>query len=228
MRTKTLLLSVALGAASIAAVMAADPVYSVNIVGYVNKQLPAGNTIISNPLKNGDNKLGTILPTVPDGIIIYKWNNDKQKFQDSITSLEGLWYKATETDSDELAPGEGAFIQVDRDLYPNGITLTFVGEVTTGAISQVIPMKYSMQANPVPQAVDLLTVGYPAMDGDIIWLWDSSTQSYKNSRTFLEGSFYEGADVVSVIPEIGTGFFVFKDSETGSTAQTWTRTFNVN
>lgn len=225
MRTKTLLLSVALGAASIAAVMAqTTPVYSVNIVGYVNKQIPAGYSLIANPLKVGTgataNTLVQVLPTAPDGAVIYKWKNAANTFQDGITYFEGEWSKVNATDDDVLAPGEGAFIYVDSSSYPTGATLTFVGEVSTGALSQNIPLNYSIQSSQVPQSVDLSTIGFPAMDGDVLYFWDSSKQTYNDAVTY-----FEGWDKPAV-PGIAEAFFVYKGPD--SAAQTWSRTFNVN
>ena len=48
MRTKTLLLTAALSAAGIATSMA--QVYSANAVGYVNKLIPTGFSMIANPV----------------------------------------------------------------------------------------------------------------------------------------------------------------------------------
>jgi len=228
MRTKTLLLSVALGAASIAAVMAqTTPVYSVNIVGYVNKQVPAGFSLIANPLVTGankGNKLIDVLPTAPDGAVVYKWLNASGKFQDGITYFLGDWSKVNDTDSDVLAPGEGAFLYIDPTTVTPGqmTTLTFVGEVKTGDTSIAINKGFNLLANPVPQAVDLSTVSFPAGDGDYILFWNSTTQKYTDAVTYFAGS-WDGP----VVPEIAGGFFVYKDPEFG-TAQTWTRTFNVN
>ena len=83
MSTKTLLMTAVLGAASIAAVMAADPVYSVNIVGYVNVTAPAKFSMIANPLKSGGNTLAEIIPTAPDGTSIYLFG--KTGFLDPVT-----------------------------------------------------------------------------------------------------------------------------------------------
>jgi hypothetical protein len=220
MRTKTLLLSVALGAASIAAAMAqTTPVYSVNIVGYVNKQIPAGYSLIANPLKSGNNTLPVILPTAPDGASVYKWDVANQNFKNGINYFLGAW---DDSPDNVLIPGDGAFIYIDPSSYPTGATLTFVGEVPTGTLTQHIPLKYSVQANQVPQVVDLTTVGFPATDGDSLYFWDSANQKYFNGNNYFLGA-WDSAPM----SEIAGAFFVYKDPA-GSQAQVWTRTFNVN
>ena len=58
MRTKTLLLTAIVGALGFTAAQA--QVYSVNAVGYVNKSIPSGFSIVANPLNNGDNKVSDV------------------------------------------------------------------------------------------------------------------------------------------------------------------------
>jgi hypothetical protein len=218
MSTKTLLMTAVLGAASIAAVMAADPVYSVNIVGYVNVTVPKGWSLISNPLKSGDNLLQTIIPTAPDGTSIYKFTNGAYETPASFTVFEGVG--AWDTDTMALPPGEGAFI---LNSSASDITLTFVGEVETGALSNPIPTGWSIRASQVPQELDLTTLGFPAGDGDSIYFFNGATQSYLTPATFtvFEGISAWDTDPAPT-PKVGEGFFVLK-----GVAANWTRTFNV-
>ena len=73
MRTKTLLLTAALTAAGALTSMA--QVYSVNIVGYINLNVPSGFSMIANQLNAAtDNTLETLMPTVPENTTIYKFN----------------------------------------------------------------------------------------------------------------------------------------------------------
>jgi hypothetical protein len=83
MRTKTLLLTAALSAAGIATSMAQN-VYSVNMVGYINKTMPKGLSMIANQLNaSPNNKVTTLFgtpalvdlgPGVPGAITINKFN----------------------------------------------------------------------------------------------------------------------------------------------------------
>src|ERR1035437_1960290 len=106
MRTKTLLLTAVLGVASIVAALAADPVYSVNAVGYVNVVLKKGFTIVANPLNAGDNHLSKIFPAnlAPD-TTIYRFTGGS--FQSSSFALDDSGVMAWDNDF-VITPGEGS------------------------------------------------------------------------------------------------------------------------
>ena len=69
MRTKTLLLTAFVGALGFTAAQA--QVYSVNAVGYVNKSIPAGFSIVANPLNNGENKGADVFGANPGALTVY-------------------------------------------------------------------------------------------------------------------------------------------------------------
>ena len=62
MRTKTLILAAALTAAGLASSLAQSNVYSLNVVGYVNKTLTGGSlfSVVNNPLNTTNNTLAGI------------------------------------------------------------------------------------------------------------------------------------------------------------------------
>jgi len=218
MRTKTLLLTAALCAAGVATSLA--QVYSVNAVGYVNLSLPAGYSLIANPLNNGSNHLKAVLTGVPDAAVVYQWtgaafDNDPPSYIDGVGWLNSV---GPADDTVTLAPGAGFFLYL-----PAASTVTFVGEVPQGTLTQNVPTGYSIQASQVPQAGTLTALGFSAKDGDTVYQWIRSSQGYDaNPPTFIEGG-------VGWIPQeptigVGEGFFLYR---TG-TAGTWTRTFSVN
>ena len=225
MRTKTLLIAAVLGAASVASTFA--QVYSVNAVGYVNTSFPvAGFYIISNPLNNGNNQVGTVIPTAPDGTIIYTFSNGS--FGNAITYYQGAgWFNGANPATDVLAPGQGFFIQIPTAAQ----TLTFVGDVPQGAnLTQPIPTGFSLQASQVPISAGLSTTGnsgmnFPAVDGDIVYFFDGATQQYKNAITFYQGAgWFDGATASDPTPAVGQGFFLQRTGAAGN----WTRSFDVN
>lgn len=199
MRTKSLLLAAVLSAAGLA-IASAQGIYSVNVVGYVTVSVPAGYSIIANPLSNQQgNDLDTILPSVDIGTTIYTW--DGAAFVPSV--FFGTWAPNV-----TLAPGEGAFIEVAA-----ATDLVFVGEVMQGDLVNQIPAGLSLRASQVPISEDLDTIGFPAEVGDTVYF-------YRNGG--YEPSVYFGTFAPAAVPGIGEGFWVEK-----ANAADWTRTFNV-
>jgi len=210
MRTKTLLAAAAILAAGLASSLAQSNVYSLNVVGYANVSLPAGFTIIGNPLQGTNNGINTVLPNVPLGTLLYKYNNGFGSPAEF--AGVGVGWDVNQT----LAPGEGAFIQV-----PSATTVTFVGEVIQGNTTNSMPSGFSLRASKVPQQAGLTSVlGFPAVAGDLIYFFNKNTQSYT-------GGIYESAggnlwDPSEPAPEVGQGFWVQK-----AAAADWVRNFTV-
>src|ERR1043166_8432452 len=121
MRTKTLLLTAAFTAAGALTSMA--QVYSVNIVGYINVNVPHGFSILANQLNNSpDNHLATLFPTPPNGTFVYKFNNASSSYL--VDDYDSGWEGDT-AGAMTLNPGEGVFINNPSTAF----TATFVGEV---------------------------------------------------------------------------------------------------
>jgi hypothetical protein len=216
MRTKTLLLTAALGAAGVATSMAqGTTVFSVNAVGYVKVTVKPGFQLIANPLDAADNTIKALLANVPEGTTLYKFDASTGLFD--IQNFFGVWVPNENT---TLNPGEGAFI-----LNPGttDVTLTFVGEVKQGTLTQSVPAGFSIQASQVPQEGQLDTdLKYPAGDGDTVYKFDEATQLYEISNFF--GDPATGVWVPSA-PRLDVGESVFVNK---LAAATWTRTFSVN
>jgi len=212
MRTKTLLLTAAVMAVGITASQA--QVYSVNAVGYVNLSLPAGYSMISNPLNGTNNNLSTILPTVPDGTQILAFDDAGQHFAADVPSfVEGFgWFP-----DGVLPPGIGVFI-----LLPNAFTLTFVGEVPQGNLTNGIVAGYSMKSSQVPQTGRITTdLSFPAVDGDQVFQFNNVTQHYvAEVPSFVEGFGWFPYEPTN---NVGESFFVLKSGQAN-----WTRSFSVN
>src|SRR5205807_10156947 len=105
MRTKTLLLTAALSAAGLVTSMA--QVYSVNIVGYINLNIPVGYSMIANQLNaSPDNTIVNLIPTPPEGTFIYKYFTDGSGFH-SADFADGAWEGETTLTAN---PGQGVFI----------------------------------------------------------------------------------------------------------------------
>ena len=230
MRTKTLLLTAALAAAGV--VSSSAQVFSVNAVGYVNLALPVGFSMIANPLNGVNNKLDTILP-LPDaaeGTEMYRFANGA--FGDVITFYGGGvgWFTSNpDPNWTVLNPGEGVFIRPIAAM-----TITFVGEVPQGTLSNPVSAGFSIRSSQVPQQARLGATGvagtlnFPAADTDNVYVFNSATQSYKDVYTYYGGTdnfWFSNADADPAGPliAVGTSFWSQK-----TTAAAWGRTFSVN
>jgi hypothetical protein len=209
MRTK-LLAAAAILAAGVASSVAQSNVYSLNVVGYVNVDLPTGFTMIANPLNATNNGINTVLPDVPVGSLLYKYSG-------SFGSPAEFFGVGVGWDVNlSLAPGEGAFIQV-----PSPKTVTFVGEVVQGNTTNALPAGFSIRSSVVPQSAGLSSVlGFPAVAGDLLYFFNKTTQSYS-------GGVYESFggnlwDPSEPSPAVGQAFWVQK-----AAAANWVRNFTV-
>jgi hypothetical protein len=218
MRTKALL-SVAAIAASAVTAMAQSSVYSLNIVGYATLNLPAGYSLLANPLSAGaTNGANEIMPII-DGEIILTWTGLKYQ-QTGYDSSFGGWVGADGTTPSvppSLPPGHGFFF-----FAPAATNITFVGQVVPNPGSTnttALTAGYNLVGSAIPATVPQITnapVKLPVIDGMIILQWNAATQKY--AQTGFDSSFggWVGADgtTPSVAPPyaIGQGFFLFAPS----------------
>jgi hypothetical protein len=124
MRTKTLLLTAAALAAGLATSMAQSNVYSVNVVGYINKTF-ASNALemVENPLTDGTNTLNSVLGSLQTGSVAFVWNGAGY---DVASKPKSVWNPNL-----SVPTGIGFFVKRMGDAGTN----TFVGSVVanTGA-----------------------------------------------------------------------------------------------
>jgi hypothetical protein len=216
---------------------ASAQVYSANAVGYVNMTVPAGLSIIANPLNGSpDNSLNTVL-FLTDGDIgatIFRFDTGTQAFGDAIQwggTFLGWLTANPDPDWVVLAPGEAFFIQT---IVPASVT--WVGEVPQGNLSNPLPGDglLSMRSSQVPQAAQIGSPGvgleFPGVTGDTLFIFDNGTSNYKEPYQYLGGLGWldanpdtEGLDGPTI--QVGTGFFL---QQGFGSASSWDRTFSVN
>jgi hypothetical protein len=241
MRTKTLLLTAALSAAGLASSMA--QVYSVNAVGYVNVSVPAGKlAILGIPLNGTNNQMNTTMPLAPgvDGPFVYRFNTTTQGYRDPVQWVDSFgWFDPSASDptiSPTIDPGEGFWFQ---NTTASAVALTFVGEVPQGALTINVPggNNLALRSSQVPQAAPLgdttinkpNSLEFPAADGDTVYVFNVTTQTYKEPYGYVDsyGWFSANSDDPGpggpTIPVAG-GFWVQKPGA----AQNWSRNFSVN
>lgn len=224
MRTKTVLLTALLGAASIASSVA-QTVYSVNAVGYVNVTIPAGGfALLANPLNQTVNSITSVLPSVPNNTILYVINKTTGQFNTFTKRSETLWSGTGAADV-RLDPGVGFFL---KNPTAEALTVTFVGEVPqttdTAALSVAYNAGFNLVGSIVPQSGGLVsTLGYTPTANDVVYRFDTAKQSYvfstyRNPTTGWTGISGETEPQISV----AQGFWL-----NAKTSGTWTRTFTI-
>ncbi|HTQ50433.1 MAG TPA: immunoglobulin domain-containing protein, partial [Candidatus Acidoferrales bacterium] len=144
--------------------------------GYTLNLAP-GLTLIANQLDHGNNTLNEIMPSVPDGTILYKFNNSTTNWSEAyFSSAIGVWLPPGIT----LNPGEGAFIQ-----SPTNFALTFTGAPNVPSLPVNIPdgacYLLSRQTNDIGNYLNI--VGAPPGDGATIYQWNGS--AYTSAESFV-------------------------------------------
>lgn len=217
MRTKSLFAAAAIVAAGVVSSMAQSNVYSLNVVGYVNKSFPAFQFVmVNNSLKNTNSDLNTLIPNPPDGTTVFKWNVGNQDLDGTAPAfVTGSGW----VPNIAVAPGEGFFVASGGDF-----TNTFVGEVRQGSLTNVLVGNFAFEAVgsqvPVGGSITNVMVGYPAEDGDSVFRWNIGLQDLDPTvSTYVVGTGW----VPDVSIGVGDGFFISRVA--GSV--NWVRNFTV-
>jgi hypothetical protein len=209
MRTKALI-GAAILAAGLASSMAQN-VYSLNVVGYYNVPVPANQyVLIANQLNTTNNTLGGILPTAPAGSVFQKFSGGWSGY--IMDDVDLVW---TPNANATLAPGEGGFFK-----SPVATTLTFVGEVKQGSLTNNLPAGlYTVVGSQVPQAGSAPALGVPGEPGDVL-------QKYNNGWS---GFIFDDVDLVWTpsVPSFGVGEAFFYKKSAAGTQTKWVRNFTV-
>jgi hypothetical protein len=208
MRTKTLLLTAALSAASLVTSMA--QVYSVNMVGYINLTVPGGLSLIANQLNaSPNNDIAVIMPTPTLGTTVFKFNPGTGGYFSSQNTGPGVW----EGDPIVVNPGEAIFIDNPGAQF----TTTLVGEVQLNSSVAISP-GIGFLSSVIPQALPLdnPAMNFPVQPGDTVFIYNSASGSYDVYP--YSDSWENGAPT----PKVGEGFSI---DSVGS--KNWVRNFPV-
>jgi hypothetical protein len=203
MNTKSLLCT-ALVATGVTTAIAA------NVVGYYNVVAPAGKKLmIGNQLHTTNDTLVGVLASPGPGANFFKFDGT---FTDYVfDDVDLVWNGNT-----SLAPGEGGFF-----LSAINTTLTFVGTVLKGSLTNTLPIGIKvLRTSIVPQAGGVTSdLKLPAEPGDNLFSYTSNYVNY----------FYDDIDLVWTPREptnkIGESFFYIKG--VSSVSNLWIRNFTV-
>jgi hypothetical protein len=234
MRTKALLLSAALVAAGVASSMAQSNVYSLNIVGYVNVPVPAGFSIINNPLDDGlgdGNVITNVITSTntPNNTEAFLFN-PSQGFNNSETYFSGFgWFPGT----NNIPPGTAFFY-----FSPVATNITFVGQIAAGNYTNGLAGNaFNLVGSVVPQSLPLGapgvagTLGIPVSNNDEVFRYSTANFSGYDAITYFGGyGWFDpavpgGSGGPTNGPTLNVGEGVFILSTVGGN---WVESFTVN
>jgi hypothetical protein len=246
MRTKTVLLSALLGALGSISVHAQSNVYSLNAVGYINVTVQPGFNIITCPLiTSPDNTLGTVLNNgngALTGCDVYFWfptATPPTYYEDVARAVGTAKGQTSNTNgwsfngTNVLAPGTACWFQ---NTFSSNITLTFVGTVPTGPITNTLVPGFNLVGSVVPVSGDIVSNSISALTnfniGDVVYTYNSTnTPVYTEFTSVSSGSKagghgYLGEWTVAgdpVVPNVGQGFWY-----DAVTAVHWVENYSVS
>jgi hypothetical protein len=190
--------------------VAQSNVYSLNVVGYYNIPLTANQKVLlGNQLDTTNNTLAGIIPSPPPLSQFFKFNGGFTAYQ--FDDVDLVW---TPNGTVSLAPGEGGFF-----ISPVNTTLTFVGEVKQGSLTNNLPKNTKViRTSIVPQTGRVTTdLGLPADPLDQLFLFNGGFTAYQ----------FDDVDLVWTPSEptnaVGGAFFYIKAGNTTN----WVRNFTV-
>jgi hypothetical protein len=224
MRTKTVLLSALLGALGSVSVHAQN-VYSLNAVGYINVTAIPGFNIISCPLiASPDNTINTLLVNTNGQykkmqVWAFDPTNNPQYFEE-IGSGTG-WNNGGLT---TINPGQAVWF---NNVSNFNVTLTFVGTVPTGPISNtLIASSFNLIGSAVPASGDIVTNSIMNFTNffkkDQVWTF-VATNNPQYTETIASSSSWNNGDPQLAV--VGGGFWYLNNQVTNNY---WVENYSVN
>jgi len=141
-------------------------------VGFSRQVVPAnGYALIANQFEVSDYQLDAVLPSVPPGTMIYKWQDGGSSEAFTFDDFDLVWYPVTSFST--LAPGEGGLI---RNYAGSSFTVSFAGKVKEGHLVNPLPYVSSpaslIRSSLVAQPGKISEVlGYEPDGGDMVFVY---------------------------------------------------------
>jgi hypothetical protein len=246
MRTKTMLLSALLGALGSVSVHAQN-VYSLNAVGYINVTLVPGYTIITCPLiASPDNTLNTLLNNANSnlsGSFVYFYNPSTGGYtSDNAANTGARGYSGSPEGwagggTEAIAPGTAVWF---GNNFSTNITVTFVGTVPTGPVTNVLAPGFNLVGSIVPMSGDIITNSISALTnfnvGDWVYYWPAPQGPFityvSGSTRGFTGTGYKNEWAVPLgdptTTNVSDGFFYLNNGVNGApTPVDWVENYSV-
>lgn len=142
MRTLQKLIVLLHAASCLSSVTSRAQVYGVGAVGYINVLLKPGLNLVGLQLDSANRSVASLFTDMPDGSAIYK-------IVDGLYATNiyegGRWERPDET----ISVGEGVFVFNPSTLSK---TVTFVGELLQGDLTNSIPAGLSIRCAMIPKS----------------------------------------------------------------------------
>jgi hypothetical protein len=217
--TKALVLAAALTAAGIASIQAQSNVYSINVVGYVNVVCSNGYTLVNTPLARPDgnytitNLLDAYVPA-GNSVLTFVGGGFQTYVKDE---FDATWNGA----NTQLPNGSGYFV---RNVTGAPFTITYVGEVPQGGVTNNPGVGYSLLGSKIPQAGFAEDLGVnPGLGDQVLRFANGGFVTYVNDE-FDNTWSGPGADAnKGPSLAVGEGFFYRNLAGTA----TWVRNFTI-
>ena len=154
MNTRTLLLLATVSTVGMVSAISQTPVYSVNIVGYINHTIPHGPSTLANQLiATPNNTIAHLLGSPLGAMTVFKFNAATANYEQAFFDPDvGVWDNTTMV----LNPGQGAFIDNSGPPYP----VTLVGEVQLVSTVSIQP-GFDAYSSVIPRSGPLDTMNFP-------------------------------------------------------------------
>jgi hypothetical protein len=228
MRTK-LLATAAILAVGLASSTAQNNVYSLNVVGYVNKTLVGGGeyTAVANPLNTTNNTLAGLFGGAGQGLPstsrVLKWNTTIADFDVYTKTAFGTGWSGPAPGADtSLNPGEGCLVLTPA--ASGDITNTFVGEVLQGDQTVAMIAGYQLVGNKIPDSGEVTSLQLTNVPTTSRLLkWNTAAQDWDIFTKTAFGTGWSGP--LGTTPpslDVGEGFMLNAVS-----AFNWVRNFTV-
>jgi hypothetical protein len=125
-------------------------------------QAPPGFSLIANPLFRGANTVVEVLPSVPEGTILYRWDNRTKVYKVNVFDF-GRWTDPGQS----FPPGSGAFLLNPSDLTAN---ITFIGRATAGErITSRAPGFHLIGCGHMESCHIAEHLSFPPVEGDTVY-----------------------------------------------------------